>query len=419
MSKSLHRPSPEVFWPKWQVKHRNGNILPEHPVGPQRGTIADQQNTAEARPGNYFRANTDIMFINNYVFEHCENPHVSIDYLTYNDVLPTMLTLVQNVAIHASCLLLELDEGDEVWAKQLRFILSNFPNVKRIHILATAVLDTVKPSACPLPYEVFTTEAIGLGDRMRLGILEDPEDLKMCPRQGERPGNFVIQAWDDLEARWPMWKKRKEKAPQIGESDRTRPAEGVKIAPELWILGVAFFSKEWVSMEKDGEHGSSCKLVEAKLNPAVKAAVKIEKEARLASKRLRRTSTAHATRLLQTNFSARPSLGKISSTTSLKSPLPFHNEAESTPPLPKMPSLYSLKLQWSAKSQLNGRPPHQRMPSSFSVQTERLPKGKLEARPAKRKATSEYALTKKGSLFSLTAKSSAPAPSLKGRTKKT
>lgn len=366
------------------------------------------------------------MFINTYVFDHCENPNVIIDYPAYDDALPTTLAFVRNVAIHASCLSKQLDEEDEVWGKQLRFILSNFPSIKKIHILATAVLDTTRPSACPLPYEVFTTEAIGLDDRMRLGIVESLEDLKMCPPDpGKRPGNFVIQAWDDLETNWPTWKSRKQKAAQVREFDRAKPAERLETAPELWILGVAFFSKEWVGMEKNGEHGSSCKLVEARLNPAVKAAVRMEKgheapRGPLVPKPLRRRSTPSSTRSLKTYSSSGPCFGRFSCTTpqgTEKTVSSFDDETTCMPPLPRMSFAYSQMSQPLAKSQLSGMLPHAKMLSTTCVPEEQLSTRTLKTKQAIRKIASDYALTKKGPLFSLTTRP--PAPLWKGRAKKT
>lgn len=140
-----------------------------------------------------FQADQDVLFINNYVFEHCENPDATISYPP-EPGLPEDFLCVKSVGIHASALSVDVEDGEIVWGKQLRFILTTFPSVQIVLVLTTTVLDMYRPSACPLPYEVFhQAEAIDPKDLSRLGVVDSPGHGKICPTTG-RTDNFVIRA---------------------------------------------------------------------------------------------------------------------------------------------------------------------------------------------------------------------------------
>lgn len=291
------RKSSKIFWPRWYIRYSNGDVFPARHSGPQRGPRPgpdrdggrpppQQQRETKLEP--IFMRDTDIMFINNYVFEHCESRGATVDYAP-DGALPTVLASVKHVAVHASCLSAGAGAGpgDSPWGRQLRFILGNFPGVETITVVATAVLDAARPGACPLPYEMLSIEAVALSDRARLGIVDDRGELETYSRTASgRPGNFAIQAWEDLERHWPAWKLRRQATKAGKEKETVRPA------PELCLTGVAFFAEEWLDMEKNGEHGRSCRLVEEKLNPAVRSAAKLDKTALAAPEgHIRRTSS--------------------------------------------------------------------------------------------------------------------------------
>lgn len=264
-----------LFWPQWYVRYSNGDKYPARPSSPQCGLIPVSKGYEERcwpdEAQNVFRRETDITFINNYVFEHFENPEAVISYVA-DESLPTSLTFVKHVAIHASCLSMETGAEDHTWGKQLRFMLSNFPDVETITMIATTVLDTSIPTGtCPPAYEIMSIDAISLGDRARLGIVDDPEDVEIATASGVT-ADSVIRSWDNLGNYWPSWKRRKEATMKSEKKDVAIPA------PELCMMGVVFFAREWVDMEKDGEHGRSCELVEGYLDPAVRAAARMEIE---------------------------------------------------------------------------------------------------------------------------------------------
>lgn len=257
------------------MHYNNGNKFPACLSGPQCGLVTVSKSHEEPYfpddTKDIFRRENDIMFINNYVFEHFENPEAMIGYVA-DETLPISLTFVKHVAIHASCLSMEIGPEDYTWGKQLRFILCNFPDVETITMIATTVLDTsIPPSTCPLAYEILSIDAISLSDRARLGIVDDPKDVKLATASG-MTADSVIQSWDNLGDHWPSWKRRK------GATMKSEKKSAALPAPELCMMGVVFFAREWVDMEKDGEHGCSCKLVEKFLDPALRAAARTEIE---------------------------------------------------------------------------------------------------------------------------------------------
>lgn len=268
----------KVFWPRWYVRYSNGYGFPPHPTGPQCGLIPLSKCHGGAH--DVFRCETDIMFINNYVFKHSENPEATIGYYVTDETLPTSLTLVKHVAIHASCLSMEVGPEDHAWGRHLRFILCNFPAIETITLVATTVLDTSIPTPSTRPrlaYEILSIDAVSPGDRARLGILDDPENVRIAAASG-MAADSVIQSWDDLGDRWPSWRRRQQEA-NIMSSGGFRGATGtLPPAPELCLMGVIFFAREWVDVDKDGEHGRSCELVEEHLgkHPVVRAAVRRE-----------------------------------------------------------------------------------------------------------------------------------------------
>lgn len=213
-----------------------------------------------------FEADKDIIFIPNYVFEHCENKDAKLHYVPENGA-PSSLLLVECVGIHASALSKVTSQedkiqnnackesaaqemGDIVWGKQLRFIMRNFPSIQTILVTATTVLDMYRPSSCPLPYQLFPQiEAIDAADRGRLGILDNEEHIETCSRAGHDNG-FVLKAWDEIKTEWPCYTENRVK---------------YKLGPRLGLAGMIFFAKEWLQMEKDGEHGTSCRIMDSKL----------------------------------------------------------------------------------------------------------------------------------------------------------
>ncbi|KAJ4417554.1 hypothetical protein N0V82_006113 [Gnomoniopsis sp. IMI 355080] len=229
-----------------------------------------------------FEADKDIMFIPNYVFEHYEKANATVLYV-YEEGLPESLLFVQRVGIHANALSIETiqegrirnfegnqaqpDEvGDVIWGKQLRFILQNFPSIQVILVTTTTVLDMYRSKACPLPYEMFhQIEAINPADRRRLGIMDDQQHTKVYPKTG-RSSNFVIDAWDEIKTEWPFYNDNRVK---------------YKLGPYLGIAGMVFFAKEWVDMDRDGEHGLLCSIMDNEL-PAgpIRTAVMMERTVR-------------------------------------------------------------------------------------------------------------------------------------------
>lgn len=242
------------------------------------------------------------MFIPNYVFDHYEQKTATVLYVSEAG-LPESLLSVQRVGIHASALFADLNQegkirndkgkqaepdevGDIIWGKQLRFILQNFPSIQLILVTTTTVLDTYRPRACPLPYEMFhQIEAVDLADRRRLGIMNDQQDTNVCPKTG-RATNLVIQAWDEIKTEWPSYNDKRVK---------------YKLGPCLGVAGMVFFAKEWVNMDRDGEHGTSCSIIDNEL-PAgpIRTAVRMERNARRAHRSLekvaRRKPTTYPTR---------------------------------------------------------------------------------------------------------------------------
>lgn len=231
---------------------------------------------------NDFEAAQDIIFIPNYVFEHCENEEATWYYVPENGG-PSSLLLVECVGIHASALSVArsqqdnfynsnsnefsaLGMGDIVWGKQLRFIMRNFPSVQIILVTATTILDMCRPKSCPLPYQLFhQIEAIDALDRAKLGILDKEDQSQTCPTTVHET-DFVLKAWDKIKAEWPCYKE-----------NRVR----YKLGPQLGLAGIIFFAKEWVHMERDGEHGKSCRIMDSKLPMGpIREAVKLERAAR-------------------------------------------------------------------------------------------------------------------------------------------
>lgn len=227
-----------------------------------------------------FEAGKDIIFIPNYVFEHCENKDATLHYVPENGA-PSSLLLVECVGIHASALSVATNQngdikineckessvhamGDIVWGKQLRFILRNFPSVQIILVTATTVLDMYRPNSCPLPYQLFhQIEAIDPVDRSKLGINE--EQTQTCTKT-RHSADFVLKAWDEIKMEWPYYKENRVK---------------YKLGPRLGLAGMIFFAKEWLYMEKDGEHGTSCRIMESKLPKGpIREAVRSERATR-------------------------------------------------------------------------------------------------------------------------------------------
>lgn len=236
----------------------------------------------QAQAKNDFEAAKDVVFIPNYVFEHCENKDATLYYVPENGC-PSSLLLVECVGIHASALSVPRKQedkfqnserkdfsaqelGDIVWGKQLRFIMRNFPSVQIILVTATSILDMYRPKSCPLPYQLFhQIEAINALDRAKLGILDEEVQTQTCPMTAHDT-DFVLKAWDEIKAEWPCYKENRVK---------------YKLGPRLGIAGLIFFAKEWVHMERDGEHGRSCRIMDNKLPMGpIREAVKLERAAR-------------------------------------------------------------------------------------------------------------------------------------------
>lgn len=332
----------------------------------------------------------DMLFINNYVFEHCENTDATISYVS-DGGLPKTLALVRHVAVHASCLSVAREPDDFAWGKQLRFILRNIPRVATITILATAVFDIPRPSTCPLPYELFDIEAVGLGDRARLGIV-DHQDTGLNSASCQ-PADPIIAAWNSVERKWPTWRMRREvyEMPKGGQANkkRNKGKKEVLPAPELCMLGVAFFAGEWIDLAKDGEHGRSCRLVEAKLNPAVRAAVRLENailsprssgEKETSSTTISSASQPRRTRFSTTKPKGRLFLRRMSSGPLIR--LLGAVEEEQQPPLMKTSSEISKRSQSEPLETIakEVRPDEATASSSF-VKTEHLTEPSLDDQP--------------------------------------
>lgn len=247
-------PTDRIFWPKWQVKFRNGTVYRHRFGGVHLGTLAEKEaskNTHEPKPRQKrFFPPLDMLFIDNYVFEYYERPDVEIGYDTGGG-LPKTLNEVEKVAINASSLSYS-KEKDDIWLKKLRFILHNFPKIKAINVLTAVVLDMVSPVSMPEPIYFMDVGNTSVHDRMRHGILTGDE-LRTFPidLETQRPSDFAVQEWDNLPKEWPMFGRRKVKG----------------TAPELYMGTMVFFGKEWVSLEGVGAPGRLCSLGSRSADP--------------------------------------------------------------------------------------------------------------------------------------------------------
>lgn len=256
-------PAPiRVFRPKWQVNFKNGTVYPATFNGIHLGTVADQTHSdgtdkSQVHDDKAFNPESDILFIENYVFKHCEDPNATTITLNAGDGLPGSLTSILNVAVDATSLSME---RHDVWHKKLRFILRHLPRVRRITVAATVVLDTASPA--PMgggwrrrPVCLMDIQNVAAEDRSRLGILfgdggcrGDVGVAPVCDGETGRPGDFVLRAWNDLSGYWPSWRVRRE--------DGT--------APCLFVTAMVYFRKEWVSLDGEGGGGGgvvgSCRL---------------------------------------------------------------------------------------------------------------------------------------------------------------
>lgn len=239
-------PAPmRVFRPKWKVCFDDGNVFPGAFGGIHLGTVAERRASNSSEKGKYcdktFNPECDMIFIDTYVFEHCERADAIISFDVENG-LPENLEGVLNVAIDARSL--SLDRHD-VWHKKLRFILRYFPKVKRITVVATVVLDIASPDYMTEPMYHMDIQNISIEDRSRHGILFG-DNLPLFPHSSEtlRPSDFALTAWNDMPNHWPSWKKRKE--------DNT--------APCLFMTAMVYFEKEWISLDGEGGPGGPCKL---------------------------------------------------------------------------------------------------------------------------------------------------------------
>ncbi|KUI68356.1 hypothetical protein VM1G_04627 [Cytospora mali] len=247
-------PAPiRVFRPKWQIHFDDNTRYPAIFRGVHLGTVAEHE--ASSGPGKAqqvekpFDPEWDIIFIDNYVFEYCERPDATIIFDVENG-LPNNLAALQNVAIDASSL--SMDKND-VWYKKLRFILRNFPMVKRITIIATVVLDIPSPEYMSKPLYHMDIQNVCVQDRMRHGILfgEELQLYRYC-KETSRPSDFAIQAWNDLPNHWPTWKRRRE--------DKT--------APCMFVTAMVYFKKEWINLDGEGGPGGPCRLGKQRLDIA-------------------------------------------------------------------------------------------------------------------------------------------------------
>lgn len=354
-----------------------------------------------------FQPDLDLLFINNYVFEHCESPDATIYYTPDEETLPKSLDLVEHVAINASSLSMEKDELDSVWGKQLRFILSNFPSVLTITVIATTVTNLPRPLTCPLPYESFDPEAVSLDNLRRLGIENDFENVKLC-FETKRPGNFAIQAWDDLIRNWPAWKARK-------MEDR--------YAPMLTLMGLVCFAQEWDNLEQEGEHGVSCELIAEKLPTGLRMVAKQQQQEKAERQVTEGREDVPPVPEIPSTYS-RQKTSSMGSSTGSRSHALLEVLASSYAPTPRRPtrssreeglaikispSTLSLKTMSSREDDTTPRPSLSKMATTFSAFPESSAHEKSEGRPTLETSKSMVSLRKNRSIFMLRRKPSTPA----------
>lgn len=242
-----------IFRPKWKVHFKYGKVFPTEFLGIHLGTVVAGRASLGAGKAKQtkkpFDHAWDIIFIDTYVFEYCERADAIITFDVENG-LPDGLDLVQNVAIDASSL---STHKHDVWYKKLRFILRNFPEVRRITIVATVILDITSPAYMPQPMYHMDIQSISIQDRMRHGILfgEDLPLYRLCTHTS-RPSDFALRAWNELSNHWPSWKKRIEN----------------KTAPCLFMTAVVYFSREWISLEGEGGPDGPCRLGDKRVDVA-------------------------------------------------------------------------------------------------------------------------------------------------------
>ncbi|ROW15267.1 hypothetical protein VPNG_03083 [Cytospora leucostoma] len=242
-----------IFRPKWKVHFEDGKVFPTEFLGIHLGTVgADRGSLGAGKAGETnkpFDTGWDILFIDTYVFDYCERADAIISFDVENG-LPDGLDLVQNVAIDASSLSMH---KHDVWYKKLRFILRNFPKVKRVTIVATVILDIASPECMLQPMYHMDIQNISTQDRMRHGMLfgEDLPLYRLCT-QTSRPSDFALRAWNDLPSHWPSWRKRIEN----------------NTAPCLFMTAVVYFKREWISLEGEGGPEGSCTLGDKRVDVA-------------------------------------------------------------------------------------------------------------------------------------------------------
>ncbi|KAL1882959.1 hypothetical protein Daus18300_000597 [Diaporthe australafricana] len=271
-------PTDRLFWPKWQIKFDDDTVYPASFSGVHLGTVAE--NNASEDSKRHFFPPLDMLFIDNYVFEHYERPDVEIS-LEADGALPETLDAVQKVAIDASSLS-HSEDKDTIWCKKLRFILRNFPNIRAIIVLAAIVLDMASPASMPQPIYFMDIGNASVQDRVRHGVLTGDDDVAALPYNPEtlRPSDFAMQEWDSLPVEWPAFGRRR----------------GDGTAPELYMGAMVLFGREWVSLEGVGAPGRLCRLgdrgvdtmgaiVRSELNKAGRAARAAQADARVAEKR--------------------------------------------------------------------------------------------------------------------------------------
>ncbi|POS72448.1 hypothetical protein DHEL01_v209163 [Diaporthe helianthi] len=235
-----------LFWPSWQVEFDDGKFYPETFGGVHLGMIPKQapKSSNEPTPNQRrFFPPLDMLFIDNYIFEHYERPDTKIIF-DKDPNLPETLSVVQKVAINASSLS-SSKEKDDIWLKKLRFILQFFPKVQAITILTAVVVDIASTVSMPKPIYFMDIANTSIGDRVRHGILTGDE-LATLPYDPQtlRPSDFSLQEWDNLPQEWPAFGKRK--------MDGT--------APELYMGTMVFLGKEWVGLDGVGTPGDLCNL---------------------------------------------------------------------------------------------------------------------------------------------------------------
>lgn len=235
-------PTDRLFWPKWQIKFDDDTVYPASFSGVHLGAVAEIKGP-EYYSKRHFFPPLDMLFIDNYVFEHYERPDVEISFEA-DGGLPKTLDVVQKVAIDASSLS-HSEEKDAIWCKKLRFILRNFPKIRAITVLAAIVLDMASPASMPKPIYFMDIGNASVQDRVRHGVLTG-DDVGAFPYNPEtlRPSDFAMQEWDSLPVEWPAFGERRR--------DGT--------APELYMGAMVLFGKEWISLEGVGAPGRPCKL---------------------------------------------------------------------------------------------------------------------------------------------------------------